>query len=114
MSEKFDSLFKEIFSYLDSGQYEIAILRINEILKIDLANTLAKNLLIFIYIQTKELEFGKIIFGIYAVGFIWGLLRIILGLIVIKRIKESARSEQVENELIYFNKNIESPFSFIF
>jgi beta-lactamase regulating signal transducer with metallopeptidase domain len=64
-------------------------------------------------IQTKELEFGKIIFGIYAVGFIWGLLRIILGLIVIKRIKESARSEQVENELIYFNKNIESPFSFI-
>ena len=59
MSEKFDSLFKEIFSYLDSGQYEIAILRINEILKIDLANSLAKNLLIFIYIQTKELEKAK-------------------------------------------------------
>jgi beta-lactamase regulating signal transducer with metallopeptidase domain len=64
------------------------------------------------YIQTKELDFAKIVFGIYAVGFIWGLLRIILGFIVIKRIKESARLEKVENDLIYFNKNIESPFSF--
>jgi len=63
-------------------------------------------------IQTKELDFAKIVFGIYAVGFIWGLLRIILGFIVIKRIKESARLEKVENDLIYFNKNIESPFSF--
>lgn len=63
-------------------------------------------------IQTKELDFAKIVFGIYAVGFIWGLLRMILGLIVIKRIKESSRLEKVENDLIYFNKNIESPFSF--
>jgi beta-lactamase regulating signal transducer with metallopeptidase domain len=63
-------------------------------------------------IQTKELDFAKIVFGIYAVGFIWGLLRMILGFIVIKRIKESARLEKVDDELIYFNKNIESPFSF--
>ena len=63
-------------------------------------------------IQTKELDFAKIVFGIYAVGFIWGLLRMMLGFIVIKRIKESARLEKVENDLIYFNKNIESPFSF--
>jgi beta-lactamase regulating signal transducer with metallopeptidase domain len=63
-------------------------------------------------IQTKELDFAKIVIGIYAVGFIWGLLRMILGFIVIKRIKESSRLEKVENDLIYFNKNIESPFSF--
>ena len=63
-------------------------------------------------IQTKELDFAKIVFGIYAVGFIWGLLRMMLGFIVIKRIKESARLEKVENDLIYFSKNIESPFSF--
>ena len=63
-------------------------------------------------IQTKELGFAKIVFGIYAVGFIWGLLRMCLGFIVMKRIKESARTEQVENQLIHFNENIESPFSF--
>lgn len=63
-------------------------------------------------IQSKELDFAKIVFGIYAIGLIWGLLRMVLGFIVINRIKEGSRLEKVENELIYFNENIESPFSF--
>lgn len=63
-------------------------------------------------IQAKELDFAKIVFAIYAIGLIWGLLRMILGLIVINRIKEGSRLEKIENDLIYFNENIESPFSF--
>jgi TonB family protein len=63
-------------------------------------------------IQHKELDFAKLILGIYAIGLIWGLLRMILGFIVINRIKEGSRLEKVDDDLIYFNPNIESPFSF--
>jgi TonB family protein len=63
-------------------------------------------------IQTKELDYAKIILAIYAAGLLWGILRIILGFIVIQRIKLSSRLEKIGNDLIYFNPAIESPFSF--
>lgn len=63
-------------------------------------------------IQTKELDYAKIILAIYAAGLLWGILRIVLGFIVIQRIKVSSRLEKIGNDLIYFNPAIESPFSF--
>jgi TonB family protein len=64
-------------------------------------------------IQHKELDFGKIIFGIYCVGLLWGLVRIILGYIVIKRIKTSSKVEKINAQYIHFNHIIDSPFSFM-
>lgn len=63
-------------------------------------------------IQTKELDYAKIFLGIYVVGFIWGLLRMILGFIVIHRVKIGARLDKINKALIYFNQHIDSPFSF--
>lgn len=63
-------------------------------------------------IQTKELDYAKIFLGIYLVGFIWGLFRMILGFIVIHRVKIGARLDKINKDLIYFSQNIDSPFSF--
>lgn len=63
-------------------------------------------------VKATELDFGKIIFGIYAIGLLWGLLRVILGFVVISRIKSNSVIERYENQTVYFNEQIESPFSF--
>ncbi len=63
-------------------------------------------------VKNTEIDFGKIILGIYAVGLLWGLLRVILGFIVIRRIKNTSEAEKYETRIVYFNDQIESPFSF--
>lgn len=63
-------------------------------------------------VKTTELDFGKIILGIYMVGLLWGLLRVVLGFVVIRRIKNTSVAEKYETQTIYFNDQIESPFSF--
>ncbi|MBP6624742.1 MAG: hypothetical protein KA198_06200, partial [Chitinophagaceae bacterium] len=52
-------------------------------------------------IQTKELNYAKIFLGIYVVGLIWGALRMILGFIVIHRVKIGARLDKINKDLIY-------------
>lgn len=62
--------------------------------------------------QANEMHYGKILFAVYAVGLLWGLLRFILGLIVLHRIKLSSSIEKIHEQNIYFNENIETPFSY--
>ncbi len=63
-------------------------------------------------VNATELSAGKIIFGIYLVGFLWGMLRIILGFIVIRRIRQFGVMEKFDRQIVYFSSQIETPFSF--
>lgn len=56
--------------------------------------------------------YGKIIFGFYMLGLLWGLLRIVLGFVVIRRIQQSAVYETIAEQPVYFSEHIESPFSY--
>ena len=62
--------------------------------------------------RANEMHYGKILFAVYAVGLLWGILRFILGLIVLYRIKLSSNVEKINEQNIYFNENIETPFSY--
>lgn len=63
-------------------------------------------------VQAKELSAAGIVLGIYIAGVLWGLFRVTLGLLVIRRLKQGAQLQKVNGELIYFHESIESPFSF--
>lgn len=56
--------------------------------------------------------YGKIIFGFYMLGLLWGLLRIVLGFVVIRRIQQSAVYETIAEQPVYFSEHIETPFSY--
>ncbi|HPI53812.1 MAG TPA: M56 family metallopeptidase [Chitinophagaceae bacterium] len=63
-------------------------------------------------VQAKELSAAGIVLAIYIAGVLWGLIRVSLGLLVIRRLKQGAHLQKVHGELIYFHESIESPFSF--
>jgi beta-lactamase regulating signal transducer with metallopeptidase domain len=63
-------------------------------------------------VQDTELDYGKIIFGLYLVGLLWGLARITLGYWILHRIKLNATLQNVHGSLIYASHDIETPFSF--
>ena len=62
--------------------------------------------------QVKELSVAGIVLAIYVAGVLWGLIRVSLGLLVIRRLKQGAHLQKIHSELIYFHESIESPFSF--
>ena len=63
-------------------------------------------------VNAVEIDYSKIIFGIYMIGLLWGLLRIALGYFVIRRIKQGATIEDCDGKTVFFHPQIESPFSF--
>lgn len=63
-------------------------------------------------VRSTEIQFGKIVFAIYVIGLLYGFLRLVLGYIVISRIKTNSLLEISAGRNIYFNDQIETPFSF--
>ncbi len=63
-------------------------------------------------VKTHEIDYSKIIFAVYMLGLLWGLLRIALGYFVIRRIKQGAVLEPYGDRSVFFHPQIESPFSF--
>lgn len=63
-------------------------------------------------VKSTEIQFGKIVFAIYVIGLLYGLLRLVLGYIVINRIKAGSLLEINAGRNVYFNDQIETPFSF--
>ncbi len=63
-------------------------------------------------VKSTEIQFGKIVFAIYVIGLLYGLLRLVLGYIVINRIKTGSLRTINAGRNIYFNDQIETPFSF--
>ncbi|HMT34651.1 MAG TPA: M56 family metallopeptidase [Chitinophagaceae bacterium] len=82
-----------------------------------LHNGMFSDVLIVIDVLANQLNkttqhYGKIIFGFYMLGLLWGLLRIVLGFVVIRRIQQSAVYETIAEQPVYFSEHIESPFSY--
>lgn len=63
-------------------------------------------------LTTQEIIYSKVITAILFIGLLWGLLRVVLGFIVLKRIKENASVETYKEVTVFFNHSIETPFSF--
>lgn len=63
-------------------------------------------------LAAQEINYAKIITAILFIGLLWGLLRIVLGFIVLKRSKENATIETYKEVNVFFNHSIEMPFSF--
>jgi hypothetical protein len=63
-------------------------------------------------LQHKEIDYSKIIFAVFLMGILWGLTRIAFGLYIIYKLKGLSITEKLDANTVYFNQEIESPFSF--